>query len=74
MCPNDTLVRSMQIKAIYENNVLKPLEELNLPENSEVRIEIKKNFSRLLDEVGVVEAQEDVDAVLKKMRERTYYG
>jgi len=34
----------MGIKAIYENNVLKPLEKLALKEGEEVEIEIKKNI------------------------------
>jgi len=32
----------MGIKAIYENNVLKPLEKLALKEGEEVEIEVKK--------------------------------
>lgn len=34
----------MGIKAVYENNVLKPLEKLALKEGEEVEIEIKKNI------------------------------
>ena len=32
----------MIVKAIYENNVLRPLEELDLREGEEVEIEVKK--------------------------------
>ncbi len=32
----------MIVKAIYENNVLRPLEELDLKEGEEVEIEVKK--------------------------------
>jgi predicted DNA-binding antitoxin AbrB/MazE fold protein len=32
----------MSVKAIYESNVLKPLEKLNLKEDEVVEIEIKK--------------------------------
>jgi len=35
----------MGIKAVYENNVLKPLEKLALKEGEEVEIEIKKNIA-----------------------------
>ena len=65
---------AMEIKAVYENDVLKPLEKLDLPEKTEVRITIKKSLSKLLDEIGEIEAREDVDSVLKEMRERKYYG
>lgn len=33
----------MSVKAIYESNVLKPLEKLNLKEGEVVEIEIKKD-------------------------------
>ncbi|OFV67265.1 MAG: protein belonging to Uncharacterized protein family UPF0165 [Candidatus Syntrophoarchaeum caldarius] len=32
----------MIIKAVYENNVLKPLEKLDLKEGEEVELEVKK--------------------------------
>ncbi|MCK4636877.1 MAG: DUF104 domain-containing protein [Methanomicrobia archaeon] len=32
----------MKIKAIYKNNVLKPLEKLDLKEGEEVEIEVKE--------------------------------
>jgi len=55
----------MKIKAIYENNVLKPLGELDLPDNARVSITIQESFSDLLEELGEPEAREDIDAVLK---------
>jgi predicted DNA-binding antitoxin AbrB/MazE fold protein len=58
----------MKIKAIYENNVLKPIGELDLPNKARVSITIQESFSDLLDEFGEPEAREDVDAVLKEMR------
>ncbi len=64
----------MQIKAIYEKNVLKPLEKLNLKEKTEVRISIRKSFYKLLNELGEIEATEDIDRVLEKMRVKKYYG
>jgi predicted DNA-binding antitoxin AbrB/MazE fold protein len=63
----------MKIKAIYENNVLKPLGNLNLPNNARVSITIQESFSDLLDELGEPEAREDIDAVLKETRTRRYY-
>ena len=63
----------MKIKAIYENNVLKPLGNLNRPNNARVSITIQESFSDLLDELGEPEAREDIDAVLKETRTRRYY-
>jgi len=63
----------MKIKAIYENNVLKPLGNLNLPNNARVSITIQESFSDLLDELGEPEAREDIDAVLKETRTKRYY-
>ncbi len=60
----------MKIKAIYENNVLKPLENLDLPNKALVSITIHESFSDLLEELGDPEAGEDIDAVLKDMRKR----
>ena len=48
----------MKIKAIYENNVLRPLGELDLPNNARVSITIQESFSDLLDELGELEARE----------------
>jgi predicted DNA-binding antitoxin AbrB/MazE fold protein len=63
----------MQIKAIYEDKVFKPLKDLNLPDKAEVRLTIRRRFSDLLDELGEPDAKEDIDLVLKSMRERSYY-
>ncbi len=63
----------MKIKAVYENKVLKPLQDLDLPDKARVSITIQENFSDLLDELGEPEAGEDIDAVLKEMRTRKYY-
>ena len=63
----------MQIKAIYEDRVFKPLKDLNLPDKAEVRLIIRRRFSDLLDELGEPEAKEDIDLILRSMRERRYY-
>jgi len=62
----------MQIKAIYEKDVLKPLEKLKLKEKTKVRITIRKSFYRLLDELGEIEAKENIDTVLEGMRVKKY--
>jgi len=63
----------MKIKAIYENNVLKPLGNLDLPNKALVSITIHESFSDILDELGEPEAGEDIEAVLKETRTRRYY-
>ncbi len=64
---------NMKIKAVYENKVLKPLRDLDLPEKTKVSITILESFSDLLEELGEPEAQEDIDTVLKETRTRKYY-
>ena len=54
----------MQIKAIQENKVFKPLKDLSFSEKAEVRITIKRSFGELLDGLGEPEAKEDVDSAL----------
>ena len=63
----------MKIKAVYENKVLKPLQDLDLPDKARVSITIQENFSDLLEELSEPEAGEDIDAILKEMRTRKYY-
>jgi predicted DNA-binding antitoxin AbrB/MazE fold protein len=64
----------MQIKAIYEKNVFKPLEKLDLKEKTQVRIYIRKSFYNLLDELGEIEANTDIDQVFETLRVKKYYG
>ena len=64
----------MITKAIYEDGVLKPLEKLDLPEKTKVRVTVRVSFSKLVEELGVIEAKEDIDKVLESMRTRNYYG
>jgi len=63
----------MKIKAIYENNVLRPLGDLDIPNKALVSITVHESFSDLLEELGEPEAREDIDAVLKDIRHRRYY-
>jgi predicted DNA-binding antitoxin AbrB/MazE fold protein len=53
-----------KVIAIYNEGVLKPIEKLNSPEKAKVRITISGNFSKLLDEVGEIEAKEEIDQVI----------
>ncbi|MGB7544059.1 MAG: antitoxin family protein [Methanothrix sp.] len=63
----------MKIKAIYENNVLRPLCDLDIPNKALVSITVHESFSDLLQDLGEPEAREDIDAVLKDIRKRRYY-
>ena len=60
----------MKIKAIYENNILKPLGNLDIPNKALVSITIHESFSDLFEELGEPEAGKDIDAVLKDIRKR----
>ena len=64
----------MQIRAIYKKNILEPLDKLYLKENSKVRLTIKKSFYELLDDLGEIEAKDDIEKVLKEVRVKKYYG
>jgi len=64
----------MRTKAVYEDGVLKLLEKLDLPEKTKVRVTVRGSFSKLVEEVGEIEAKEDIDEVLESMRMRNYYG
>jgi len=63
----------MRTKAIYEDGVLKPLGKLDLPEKAEVRVTIRGSFSKLVEEVGEIEAKGDTDKILENMKTRKYY-
>ena len=63
----------MKIKAVYEDKVFKPLVDLTLPDKAEVRLTVKRNFSDFLEDLGEIEAKEDIDSVLRCMRSRSYY-
>ena len=55
------------VEAIYENGVLRPIKpaKLPLPEGARVRITIWPSIRDLLALFKGVEAQEDIDEVLK---------
>jgi len=61
---------SKVIRVRYEKGVLKPLEPLDLHEGEEVRVQVlPEEFPELADKVSV-EANEEVDKILKEARER----
>jgi predicted DNA-binding antitoxin AbrB/MazE fold protein len=64
----------MQITALYEKNVLKPMKKLDLKEKTRVRITIRDSFSKLLQELGEIEAKESIDNVMENIRTKKYYG
>lgn len=64
----------MQITALYEKDVLKPLRKLDLKEKTRVRITIRESFYKLLQELGEVEARENIDNVMENIRTKKYYG
>ena len=63
----------VKIKAVYEDNVFRPLKKPDLPERTEVSLTVKESFSHLLDELQGIEAKEDIDETLKSMRRKKYY-
>lgn len=64
----------MQITALYEKDVLKPLRKLNLKEKTRVRITIRESFYKLLQELGEIEPRENIDKVMENIRTKKYYG
>ena len=38
-----------------------------------MRVKITKSFYKLLDELGEIEAKEDIDGILESMRVKKYY-
>ncbi len=64
----------MQITALYEKDVLKPLKKLDLKERTRVRITIRDSFYKLLQELGEIEARESIDNVIENIRTKKYYG
>lgn len=48
---------------------------MDLPERAEVSVMIiMGSFSKLIEELGEIEAKEDIDEVFGRMRNRNYYG
>jgi len=55
----------MIIKAVYENNVLKPLEKLDLKEGEVVEIEVKKNPVKSLEGMIKISKREWIDEIIE---------
>lgn len=63
----------MQIKAIYENKVLKPLEQLNLEEGETVEIELrrKEKIKRdILKYAGMLRLSEKEETIFREAVKR----
>lgn len=59
----------MGIKAVYQNDVLKPLEKLDLKEGEEVEIELKKSITERT--FGIIQLEhEEIEEII----EDTEYG
>lgn len=59
----------MKVKAIYESNVLRPLEDLDLMEGEEVEIEVKKSIVERT--FGLIQLD---SGVIDEIIEDTKYG
>lgn len=55
----------MSVKAIYESNVLKPLEKLNLKEGEVVEIEIKKDAVDRLGGLVKISRQDWIEELIE---------
>jgi len=60
---------SVKVKAIYESNVLRPLEDLDLMEGEEVEIEVKKSIVERT--FGLIQLD---SGVIDEIIEDTKYG
>lgn len=58
---------SMGIKAVYENEVLKPLEKLELEEGEEVEIELKRKEGKKQDILRYAGILKDLDEEEEKL-------
>ncbi|CAD7772862.1 hypothetical protein FHEFKHOI_01321 [Candidatus Methanoperedenaceae archaeon GB50] len=65
----------MIIKAVYEDNVLKPLEKLDLKEGEEVEIEIKKRRD-ILKYAGILKdlSEEEEKIFQEAVKRRNLFG
>ncbi len=55
----------MLVKAIYENNVLRPLEKLDLKEGDVVEIEVKKDAGDRLGGLVKISRRDVVDEIIE---------
>ena len=61
---------SVIIEAIYKEGAFHPTVPVEIPENTRVRITLKKNFSDLIDEYADFPMKESADSILAIMRRR----
>ena len=67
----------MIIKAVYEDNVLKPLEPVDLEEGEEVEIEVKKKKRRdILKYAGILKdlSEEEEKIFQEAVKRRNLFG
>jgi predicted DNA-binding antitoxin AbrB/MazE fold protein len=56
---------AIKLKARYENDMLKPLEKLELEEGEEVEIEVKKNPVEMLEGMIKISNKKWVDEIIE---------
>ena len=56
---------AIRIKARYENEMLKPLEKLELEEGEEVEIEVKKNLIEMLEGMIKISNKKWIDEIIE---------
>jgi len=57
------------VDAVYERGVFKPLEEINLPEGTKVKVSIEvERFPEIIKEISI-EVERDVDRLLSEVRD-----
>jgi predicted DNA-binding antitoxin AbrB/MazE fold protein len=61
---------SVIIEAIYKDGVFHPTIPVEIPDNTRVRITLKKNFSDLIEEYADFPMKESADTILEVMRRR----
>ncbi len=61
MQPIEVSVIFMGIKVVFKNEVLEPLEKLNLKEGEEIEVEVSRGMTKRL--VGIVKCYEGLEEV-----------
>jgi predicted DNA-binding antitoxin AbrB/MazE fold protein len=60
------------VKAVYENNVLKPLEKLNLQEGTVVEIEVKRDAVDRLGGLVKISRQDLIDEIFEGPESKSF--
>ncbi|MEX2750305.1 MAG: antitoxin AF2212-like protein [Candidatus Freyarchaeota archaeon] len=64
---------NISIEAVYEEEVFKPVERVDLPEGIRVRTVVKPSIKVLMRDLENVEVKEDSEEALREARERKKY-